>query len=49
LKRRRRQNNWSDVLEEDLKIKITRNVHPVFRDRKKWRRFVLEAKVHDGL
>jgi len=36
-------------LEEDLTIKITRNGHAVFRDRKKWRRFVLEDKVHNGL
>jgi len=49
MKRGGPQNNWSDVLEGDLKIKITRNVHATFRDRKKWRWFVMEAKAHNGL
>jgi hypothetical protein len=31
----RPQNNWNDVSEEDLKIKITRKRQAVFRDRKK--------------
>jgi hypothetical protein len=33
-------------VEKDLKKMVTRNGHAVFRDRKKWRRIVLEAKVH---
>jgi hypothetical protein len=48
-KRGRPCKRWLDVVEEDLKIMGIRNWHVVVRDHQEWRRFVLEAKVHNGL
>jgi len=35
-----------DEVEEGLKIRGRRNWHAVVRDRKKWRRVLVGAKVH---
>jgi hypothetical protein len=48
-KRGRPRKRWIDEDEEDLKIMRIRNWHAVGKDRQKWRKIVLEAKVHNGL
>ena len=40
---------WTDAGEEDLQTIGITNWHAVARDRKKGRRTVLRAKVHNGL
>jgi hypothetical protein len=48
-KRRRPRKRWTDEVEEDFKIMRIRNWHSVTKDRQKWRKTVLEVKVHNGL
>jgi hypothetical protein len=46
--KRKTRKRWTDEFEEDLKI-MGIIWHTVARDRKEFRRIVLEAKVHNGL
>jgi hypothetical protein len=48
-KRGRPWNTWTDEVQEDWKLMGIRNFLTVARDRKEWRRSVLEAKVNNGL
>jgi hypothetical protein len=45
----RSRKRWIDEGEEDLKIMGIRNWHAVAKNCQKWRKTVLEAKVHNGL
>jgi hypothetical protein len=40
---------WKDEVEEDLNIMGVKNGRAVARDRRKWRKIVLQAKMHNGL
>jgi hypothetical protein len=48
-KRGRPRKRWIDEVEEDLKIMEIRSWHAVAKDHEKWRKIILEAKVHNGL
>jgi hypothetical protein len=48
-KRGRPRKRWKDEVEEDLNIMGIKNGRAAARDRRKWRKTVLEAKVHKGL
>jgi hypothetical protein len=48
-KRVRSRKRWKDEAEEDLNIMRVKNVRAAARDRRKWRKIVLQAKVHNGL
>jgi len=48
-KRGRPWKRWTDKVEEGRKITGVKNQYTVVRDRKEWRRNVLETKVHNGL
>jgi hypothetical protein len=45
----RPRKEWTDEVEEDLKIMGIRNWHAVAKDRQECSKTVLEAKVHNGL
>ena len=47
-KRRKPRKGWTDEFQEYLKIMGTINWHQMARDRKEWRRIVLEAQGHKG-
>jgi hypothetical protein len=38
---------WKDEVEEDLNIMGVKNERAVARDRRKWRKIVLQAKIHN--
>jgi hypothetical protein len=48
-KRGRPRKRWKDEVEEDLNIMGITNGRAAARDRRKWRKIVLQAKVHNGL
>jgi hypothetical protein len=48
-KRGRPHKRWKEEVEEDLNIMGIKNGHVVARDRRKWRKTVLQAKIHNGL
>jgi len=48
-KRGRPRKRWKDEVEEDLNIMGIKNGRAAARDRRKWRKIVLQAKVHNGL
>jgi hypothetical protein len=48
-KRGRSHKIWKDEVEEDLNIMRIRHRLAMTRDRREWRKIVLEAKVHNGL
>jgi hypothetical protein len=47
-KRRRTRKSWTDEFEEYLEIMGTINWCGMARDRREWRRIVLEAQGHKG-
>jgi hypothetical protein len=48
-KRGRPRKKWKDEVEEDLNIMGIKNGSATARDRRKWRKTVPQAKVHNGL
>jgi hypothetical protein len=48
-KRGRPHKRWKDEVEEYLNIMGIKNGRAAARDRRKWRKMVLQAKVHNGL
>jgi hypothetical protein len=48
-KRGRPRKRWKDEAEEGLNIMGIKNGCAVARDRRKWRKIVLQAKIHNGL
>jgi hypothetical protein len=48
-KRGRPRKRWKNEVEEDLNIMGIKNGRGAARDRRKWRKIVLEARVHSGL
>jgi hypothetical protein len=48
-RKRRPHKRWKDEVEEDLNIMGIKNGRAADRDRRKWRKIVLQAKVHNGL
>jgi hypothetical protein len=48
-KRGRPRKRWKDEVEEDLNIMGIKNGRAAARDRRKWRKTVLQAKDHKGL
>jgi hypothetical protein len=48
-KRERSHTIWRDESEEDLNIMGIKNRQAMARDRREWRKFLLEARVHNIL
>jgi hypothetical protein len=48
-KRGRPRKRWKDVVEEDLNVMGIKNGRAAVRDRRKWRKIVFQAKIHNGL
>jgi hypothetical protein len=48
-KRERPRKRWKEEVEEDLNVMGIKNGRAAARDRRKWRKTVLQAKVHNGL
>jgi hypothetical protein len=48
-KRGRPRKRWKDEVEEGLNIMGIKNGRALARDRRKWRKIELQAKVHNGL
>jgi hypothetical protein len=47
-KRGRPRKRWKDEVEDNLNIMGIRNGSAAGRDRRKWRKIVLQAEVHSG-
>jgi hypothetical protein len=47
--RGRPRKRWKDLAEEDLNIMVIKNGCAAARDHRKWRKIVMQAKVHNGL
>jgi hypothetical protein len=47
--RGRQRKRWKDEVEEDLNIMGIKNGSAAARDRRKWRKTLLQAKVHKGM
>jgi hypothetical protein len=47
--RGRQRKIWRDEVEEDLNIMGIQNRQAVARDRREWRKVVLESKGHSGM
>jgi hypothetical protein len=47
--RGRQRKRWKDEVEEDLNIMGIKNGSAAARDRRKWRKTLLQAKVHNGM
>jgi len=39
---------WKDKIQENVKITGNKNCPTIVKDRREWRKTVLEAKVHSG-
>jgi hypothetical protein len=48
-KRGRSRKRWKDEVQEDLNIIGIKEGRAAARDRRKWRKIVLQAEVHNGL
>jgi hypothetical protein len=48
-KRGRPRKRWKNEVEEDLNIMGIKNGRGAARDRRKWRKIVLQARDHSGL
>jgi hypothetical protein len=48
-KRGRPRKRWKDEVDEGFNIMGIKNWRAVARDRRKWRKIVLQAMVHNGL
>jgi hypothetical protein len=45
----RPRKRWEDEFEEDLNLMGIRNGRAAARDRRKWSKILLQAKIHNGL
>jgi hypothetical protein len=48
-KRGRPRKRWKDEVEDDLNIMGIKNGREAAKDRRKWGKIVLQARVHSGL